>query len=82
MSLRDSLRSGASEQDLLEVISAAVQRKKKKHAGQFMAACIILANMTYIYIGRYGLYIYIYLLCHKSQAYKNDIGSNHNSSLQ
>ena len=33
MSLRDLLRSGTSESELVEVISAAVQRKKKKHAG-------------------------------------------------
>ena len=36
MSLRDLLRSGASEDELIDVISAAVQRKKKQHAGVFI----------------------------------------------
>ena len=35
MSLRDLLRSGASEDELVDVISAAVQRKKKQHAGTY-----------------------------------------------
>ncbi|KAM9708535.1 uncharacterized protein ACNS7B_000804 isoform 2-T2 [Menidia menidia] len=33
VSLRDVLRSGASDQELLQVIGAAVGRKKKQHAG-------------------------------------------------
>ena len=33
VSLRDYLRSGASEDELLEIIGAAVGRKKKQHAG-------------------------------------------------
>ena len=33
MSLRDALRSGMSEKELLETINAAVKRKKKQHAG-------------------------------------------------
>lgn len=35
VSLRDTLRSGASDQELLEIIGAAVGRKKKQHAGMF-----------------------------------------------
>ncbi|XP_071832293.1 molybdenum cofactor biosynthesis protein 1-like isoform X3 [Apostichopus japonicus] len=35
VSLRDVLRSGASDQELLEIIGAAVNRKKKQHAGMF-----------------------------------------------
>ncbi|XP_010864630.1 molybdenum cofactor biosynthesis protein 1 isoform X3 [Esox lucius] len=35
VSLRDVLRSGASDQELLEIIGAAVGRKKKQHAGMF-----------------------------------------------
>ncbi|XP_076834627.1 LOW QUALITY PROTEIN: molybdenum cofactor biosynthesis protein 1 [Brachyhypopomus gauderio] len=35
VSLRDSLRSGASDQELLQIIGAAVGRKKKQHAGMF-----------------------------------------------
>ena len=34
MSLRDILRSGATEEDVLQVIGAAVKRKKKQHAGR------------------------------------------------
>ena len=33
MSLRDALRAGTNEQQLLEIIGAAVGRKKKQHAG-------------------------------------------------
>lgn len=35
ISLRDAVRSGASEDDLVCLISAAVKRKKKQHAGKF-----------------------------------------------
>ncbi|XP_067883879.1 molybdenum cofactor biosynthesis protein 1 isoform X2 [Heterodontus francisci] len=33
VSLRDVLRSGATEEDMLEIIGAAVSRKKQQHAG-------------------------------------------------
>lgn len=33
MSLRDVLRSGASDEELMRIIGAAVGRKKKQHAG-------------------------------------------------
>ena len=35
VSLRDEIRSGKSEEELLEVIGAAVKRKKKQHAGKW-----------------------------------------------
>ncbi|KAG2457964.1 MOCS1 protein, partial [Polypterus senegalus] len=35
VSLRDCLRAGASEEELLQIIGAAVGRKKKRHAGMF-----------------------------------------------
>uniref|UniRef100_M4AVT5 Molybdenum cofactor biosynthesis protein 1 n=1 Tax=Xiphophorus maculatus TaxID=8083 RepID=M4AVT5_XIPMA len=35
VSLRDILRSGASDEELLRIIGAAVGRKKKQHAGMF-----------------------------------------------
>ncbi|XP_015609560.1 molybdenum cofactor biosynthesis protein 1 isoform X3 [Cephus cinctus] len=35
VSLKDALRSGATEQDLRNLISGAVLRKKKQHAGMF-----------------------------------------------
>ncbi|XP_038654978.1 molybdenum cofactor biosynthesis protein 1 isoform X2 [Scyliorhinus canicula] len=34
VSLRDLLRSGATEEDILEIIGTAVGKKKKQHAGQ------------------------------------------------
>ena len=34
VSLRDAVRGGASDEELLEVIAAAVARKKEKHAGE------------------------------------------------
>lgn len=34
VSLRDVLRSGASDEELLQIIGAAVGRKKKQHAGR------------------------------------------------
>lgn len=34
VSLRDHLRAGASEQELLTIIGAAVGRKKRQHAGK------------------------------------------------
>ena len=36
VSLKDALRSGCSEDDLIALISAAVKRKKKQHAGEFI----------------------------------------------
>ena len=33
VSLRDALRSGMAEDELLEIVGAAVGRKKKQHAG-------------------------------------------------
>jgi len=38
VSLRDQIRKGASNQELLEVIGAAVKRKKEKHAGMYNIA--------------------------------------------
>ncbi|KAK5885961.1 hypothetical protein CesoFtcFv8_017046 [Champsocephalus esox] len=35
VSLRDVLRSGAPEEELLQIVGAAVGRKKKQHAGMF-----------------------------------------------
>ena len=35
VSLRDSLRAGTGEEELLEIIGAAVGRKKKQHAGVY-----------------------------------------------
>ncbi|XP_059966909.1 molybdenum cofactor biosynthesis protein 1 isoform X1 [Mesoplodon densirostris] len=38
VSLRDHLRAGASEEELLSIIGAAVGRKKRQHAGMFSIA--------------------------------------------
>ncbi|NXC45305.1 MOCS1 protein, partial [Penelope pileata] len=49
VSLRDHLRSGASEEELVQVIGAAVSRKKKQHAGMFNIAQ--MKNRPMILIG-------------------------------
>lgn len=41
MSLRDALRGGATEQQLLDIISAAVKGKKKQHAGIILQAVMV-----------------------------------------
>ena len=33
MSLRDALRQGLTDEEMLDIISSAVKRKKKQHAG-------------------------------------------------
>lgn len=44
ISLRDAIRNGCSDHDLIALINAAVKRKKKQHAGTkcffFKAKCI------------------------------------------
>ena len=47
MSLRDLLRSGASEDELVDVISAAVQRKKKQHAGTYSIIVLYYSKVQY-----------------------------------
>jgi len=49
LSLRDSLRSGSSDQQLREQVGAAVGRKKPRHAG--MAALPAMKNRPMILIG-------------------------------
>ncbi|KAK7904503.1 hypothetical protein WMY93_017110 [Mugilogobius chulae] len=49
VSLRDVLRSGASEEELLQIIGAAVGRKKKQHAGMFNISK--MKNRPMIFIG-------------------------------
>ncbi|XP_061599885.1 molybdenum cofactor biosynthesis protein 1 isoform X2 [Cololabis saira] len=51
ISLRDVLRSGASHEELLEVIGAAVGRKKKQHAGMFSISQ--MKNRPMILIGTF-----------------------------
>ncbi|XP_067224625.1 molybdenum cofactor biosynthesis protein 1 isoform X1 [Chanodichthys erythropterus] len=50
VSLRDFLRSGAPEEELLHIIGAAVGRKKKQHAGMFNISQ--MKNRPMILIGR------------------------------
>ncbi|XP_061699532.1 molybdenum cofactor biosynthesis protein 1 isoform X2 [Syngnathoides biaculeatus] len=50
VSLRDVLRSGASDKDLLQIIGAAVARKKKQHAGMFTISQ--MKNRPMILIGQ------------------------------
>ena len=35
-SLRDAMRNNCSEEELVDLISTAVKRKKKQHAGKFV----------------------------------------------
>lgn len=49
MSLRDKLRAGASDHDLLETIGVAVNGKKEKHAG--MENIDTVTNRPMILIG-------------------------------
>ncbi|XP_051852852.1 molybdenum cofactor biosynthesis protein 1 isoform X1 [Antechinus flavipes] len=49
VSLRDHLRAGASEEELLSIIGAAVGRKKEQHAGMFNIAQ--MKNRPMILIG-------------------------------
>ena len=49
MSLRDAIRSGQSESDLLSLIQLAVGRKKKQHAGMLNLAS--MKNRPMIKIG-------------------------------
>ncbi|XP_060705134.1 molybdenum cofactor biosynthesis protein 1 isoform X1 [Hemiscyllium ocellatum] len=50
VSLRDVLRSGATDEEILEIIGAAVGRKKKQHAGMFNISQ--MKNRPMILIGR------------------------------
>ncbi|KAM8916275.1 molybdenum cofactor biosynthesis protein 1 isoform 3-T3 [Spinachia spinachia] len=49
VSLRDMLRSGASDEELLQIIGAAVGSKKKQHAGMFNISK--MKNRPMIHIG-------------------------------
>lgn len=44
MSLRDHLRAGASEEELLRIIGAAVGRKKRQHAGKGWAGVGVVSG--------------------------------------
>ncbi|KFO27006.1 Molybdenum cofactor biosynthesis protein 1 [Fukomys damarensis] len=52
VSLRDHLRAGASEEELLTIIGAAVGRKKRQHAGMFNIAQ--MKNRPMILIGLFS----------------------------
>ena len=49
VSLRDKMRAGVSDDDLLDVIGTAVQNKKEKHAG--MEDIDVIHNRPMILIG-------------------------------
>lgn len=44
ISLRDAIRSECSESDLLAMISAAVKRKKRQHAGKLNYAGLFICS--------------------------------------
>ena len=47
VSLRDALRSNIEEEELLSVVSAAVKRKKKQHAGTKGEICCLNRGFLY-----------------------------------
>uniref|UniRef100_A0A8C6V8P6 Molybdenum cofactor biosynthesis protein 1 n=1 Tax=Neogobius melanostomus TaxID=47308 RepID=A0A8C6V8P6_9GOBI len=49
VSLRDAIRSGASDEELLQIIGVAVGRKKKQHSGMFNISQ--MKNRPMIFIG-------------------------------
>ena len=64
VSLRDALRSGESDEQLLDIIGLAVKRKKKQHAGMCILSTILHADRnTPVTIGctRSFSYVYLYL---------------------
>ena len=50
VSLRDALRSNMNEDDLTELISAAIKRKKQKHAGRCNYAFIFQGIVFFLTI--------------------------------
>ena len=46
VSLRDALRSGESDEQLLDIIGLAVKRKKKQHAGMCILPSILHADQN------------------------------------
>ncbi|XP_008836141.1 molybdenum cofactor biosynthesis protein 1 isoform X3 [Nannospalax galili] len=68
VSLRDHLRAGASEEELLRIIGAAVGRKKRQHAGMFSIAQ--MKNRPMILIG-------IFLMLQESPPASQSISSWH-----
>ncbi|NXN08263.1 MOCS1 protein, partial [Indicator maculatus] len=65
VSLRDHLRSGASEEELVQIIGAAVGRKKKQHAGMFNISQ--MKNRPMILIGGLAFQLVRYVfLCYFS----------------
>ncbi|XP_061649807.1 molybdenum cofactor biosynthesis protein 1 isoform X2 [Phyllopteryx taeniolatus] len=61
VSLRDVLRSGASDEELLQIIGAAVGRKKKQHAGMFTISQ--MKNRPMILIGGNRVLNGVSLMC-------------------
>ena len=45
MSLRDALRAKTSDEEMLEIIGAAVKRKKKQHAGSYLTLSYTFSSL-------------------------------------
>ncbi|NXL55702.1 MOCS1 protein, partial [Chordeiles acutipennis] len=64
VSLRDHLRAGASEEELVQIIGAAVGRKKKQHAGMFNISqmknrpMILIGGKMYSHITVFGFFFF------------------------
>ncbi len=46
VSLRDALRSGASEEEMIRIIATAVKGKKKQHAGVYV--CVFIETFFFL----------------------------------
>ena len=45
VSLRDALRAKTSDEEMLEIIGAAVKRKKKQHAGSYLTLSYTFSSL-------------------------------------
>ena len=64
VSLRDALRNNCSEDDLTALISAAVKRKKKQHAGKFVFIYIVTHPSLITRSIKNVISMFICVLCH------------------
>lgn len=55
ISLRDAVRSGCSEEDIVTMIEVAVKGKKKQHAGTCHLLSFLLFYLTWYFVGMLNL---------------------------
>ena len=69
VSLRDCIRSGMDDQQLVEIISEAVKRKHAQHAGEYIHVDRHSAVYIVAYIGKFSL------SDHKNKAHDRHYGT-------